>query len=525
MRFQEIIQYLEFILESWVGLMGSKEALQFVDTEDVNEFQLRVPGVSTVDYNYLASLVESGAAFKRLSDPAARTHLVQRMTKVKYLLPSIYTLQKDFKYLRQCTETMKRLVYGKKKAPFTVQSLAYDAFTPKKPCGPDPVFSGKMKELYIYIMRDLVELTGEWPLLEDGEESPEVTVRQPESWRRLAIDARRLGFDSNEIQRLVTDDPDKQVALKALQDARPTSFYDYNPSEVQEILGRIVQEFNKARPRASTDNQSSFTTIGAGEPLNRRCGRQYSGAYTRDRGSFSFSTFVRDTPRDRDITSLFVRKSVFHAFWRVEDYDDDMPAQEDVASTSIADITPTPVEEPMDTGGLEASQRPEKPASKAMTRTPIGKNLAVSTSRPPRREPKTQEIIERMERHIEGRPPTPIEHQMQTDRRELTARQESTERVPSITVSTMGLVRAPLNPDENITILEYKNKSWTSTRCRRGSIKQFIADAKSRIGGEFAFYTPEGRNFAEHEAEEHTTIYMAPQGTPIPSELWPEEEL
>ncbi|KAG7435722.1 hypothetical protein Forpi1262_v002100 [Fusarium oxysporum f. sp. raphani] len=38
---EEVVRYMEFTLESWVKLMGSKEALLNVDTEDVKEFQLR----------------------------------------------------------------------------------------------------------------------------------------------------------------------------------------------------------------------------------------------------------------------------------------------------------------------------------------------------------------------------------------------------------------------------------------------------------------------------------------------------
>ncbi|PCD20255.1 hypothetical protein AU210_016667 [Fusarium oxysporum f. sp. radicis-cucumerinum] len=321
---EEVVRYMEFTLESWVKLMGSKEALLYVDTEDVKEFQLRVPGVSQVDYRYLADLVEGGIAFRRLTDTAERSQILHRMKNINYLLPSIYTLQKDFKYLRLCTDTMKRLLHGKRKIPLTVQVLAYDAFSPKDLIEPENLFFERLKRLYLYIMQDLVELTGEWPLLEDGEKPPEASFRNPMNWHRLAQKARRLGFESDEIRRLAVTNPDEQVAFKALQDARPSSWYEYDESEVQDILSRIVHEFTRARARVSDESESTFTTIGAGEPITRRCGRQYSGAYIRDRWSFNLARFSRRTPESRDITSLFVRKSVFHAFWRLdEDKDGD----------------------------------------------------------------------------------------------------------------------------------------------------------------------------------------------------------
>ncbi|KAG6984914.1 hypothetical protein FocnCong_v004779 [Fusarium oxysporum f. sp. conglutinans] len=334
---EEVVRYMEFTLESWVKLMGSKEALLYVDTEDVKEFQLRVPGVSQVDYRYLADLVEGGIAFRRLTDTAERSQILHRMKNINYLLPSIYTLQKDFKYLRLCTDTMKRLLHGKRKIPLTVQVLAYDAFSQKDPIEPENLFFKRLKRLYLYIMQDLVELTGEWPLLEDGEEPPEASFRNPMNWHRLAQKARRLGFESDEIRRLAVTNPDEQIAFKALQDARPSSWYEYDESEVQDILSRIVHEFTRARARVSDESESTFTTIGAGEPITRRCGRQYSGAYMHDRWSFNLAGFSRRTPESRDITSLFVRKSVFHAFWRLDedkDGDEAMPSPESLSPSS-----------------------------------------------------------------------------------------------------------------------------------------------------------------------------------------------
>ncbi|RSL73880.1 hypothetical protein CEP54_000273 [Fusarium duplospermum] len=243
---EEVIRYMEFTFDFWVKLMGSTEALSFVDSEDVREFQLRVPGVSQLDFHYLATLVMSGNAFKRLTDESKRNNLIIRMKDIKYLIPSIYTLQKDFKYLRQCTDTLKRLLYGKNKPPFTAQTLAYDAFSPKTPSGPDCLFYERMKRLYLFIMQDLVELTGEWPRLEDGEEPPDRLVRLPGSWYRLANKAVQLGFQSDEIIRLASENPDEQVALRALYDARPVSTFEYNASELQNM---VTSDENACRAR------------------------------------------------------------------------------------------------------------------------------------------------------------------------------------------------------------------------------------------------------------------------------------
>ncbi|KAK7422450.1 hypothetical protein QQZ08_009502 [Neonectria magnoliae] len=320
---EEIVRYLDFIAEMWTYLMGPKEGLQYVDPETVREFQSRVPGVSRRDYAHLAAVVMSGEAFKGMSDPSEREKLIDGMKGIKYLIPSIRTLQQDFKYLRPCTDTLKRLIYGTNKLPFTAQTLAYDAFSYKSPLGPDSIFMEKMKRLHLYIMRDMVELTGQSPLLEDGQDAPENCHGHQRSWYQLARRAHNLGLHSAEITRLLSENPDHQVALRALHDARPPSEYDYDELQLQNLLSSIAREFSKAREKPHQGHVASFTTIGAGEPIGRRCGRQYSGAYARDRWLFKLSEFSRPTAESSSVTSLFVRKSVFHAFWRLDEAEDD----------------------------------------------------------------------------------------------------------------------------------------------------------------------------------------------------------
>ncbi|KAG8673947.1 hypothetical protein FPOAC1_007266 [Fusarium poae] len=512
------------------------EALLYVDIDDVRAFQLRVPGVSQVDYRYLAGLIESGVAFKRLSNTAERSQLLRRMKDIKYLLPSIYTLQKDFKYLRLCTDTMKRLLCGKKKIPFTVQVLAYDAFSQKAPIGPNEVFFERLKRLYICIMRDLVELTGEWPLLEDGEESPEVCFRHPENWHRLAQEARRLGFESDEIRRLAAENPDDQVALKALHDARPSSLYEYNQLELQDILNRIVNEFNRARLRVMEEDQSTFTTIGAGEPIARRCGRQYSGAYNRDRWSFDLVGFSHPVSNSRDITSLFVRKSVFHAFWRLdEDQDGDEPMLQptDLSSPSRRDDSFEPTEAPadpdtydepmmeMDSEGRQTRVR-QSSRQRAQRRSLVTNRGRTKAKYPLRKQKmhrmKSRRAVQKLRRQLatQGLPiqqqlaiqpqtstgqPLVVQDRVQLERRGTDTPRQLSEGSINVSSSAMDLI-APFGQDAEMQILRYDGAGWRARSCRRGSISRMIDDAKSQLG-EIDFYHREGRAIAEHEISQY----------------------
>lgn len=542
-------------MELWLKLMGSKEALHYVDLEDVREFQLRVPGVSQVDYCHLAGLIERGVAFKRLSNTAERSQLLHRIKDIKYLLPSIYTLQKDFKYLRLCTDTMKRLLCGKMKIPFTVQVLAYEAFAQKAPIGPNDHFFVRLKRLYIYIMRELVELTGEWPLLEDGEEPPEVCFRHPENWHRLAKEARRLGFESDEIKRLAAENPDEQVALKALHDARPSSLYEYNQSELQDILNRIVYEFEKASARVFEDSQSTFTTIGAGEPITRRCGRQYSGAYNRDRWSFDLAQFSRPTSNSKDITSLFVRKSVFHAFWRLdEDQDGDEfmlqptdslspSARCDSFDSSEASADLEAHDETMMGVNTESTQSDVRQSSRQKAqRKPSATNRGQSRTRQPprnqragrmrgqraskraRRQWAVQSLLNQQQLAVQPqtRPEQSPMVQEQLQRRGTDTPQQLSEGSVRFSPSVLDMI-VPFGQDAEMQILQYDGTGWRARCCRRGSISRVIGDVKSQLG-EIDFYHQEGRAIAEHEMSQYQVVCIVPRSHAISEADFPAEE-
>ncbi|KAK2474807.1 hypothetical protein H9L39_14767 [Fusarium oxysporum f. sp. albedinis] len=546
----EIIRYMEFILELWVELMGSKEALDYVDPEDVREFQLRVPGVSQLDFHHLSTLVTSGNAFKRMTDGDLRRELVVRMKSIKYLIPSLHTLQKDFKYLRPCTDTIIRLFAHNRNPYVTAQSLAFDAFSSKTLLGPDVVFFEKLKCLYLFIMGDMVGITGEWPLLEVGE-MPHECVRLPRSWYRLAHEARRLGFHSDEITRLVSEDPDEQVALRALREARPDSISEYSPSQLQGIVRTIVANFGEARDHITGKPSSEFTTTGVGEPISRRCGRQYSGAYARDRWNFDLAGFSDPTPESMDITSLFVRKSVFHAFWRIEEkpnvptpepedepmlppqteslssenelmYSQGMPVHAEAQDQPILDWNNSYEHNRM-RRRVEIRHRKKKKQKRAVRQASMRQRL--QTAKQPMISPATQPVARQL-----------AVQQQPTIQQQLIPYENTTSEISMaedwgavISTPTLDLIR-PLAQTSEMTVLEFieddlNGGSWKEHKCHRESISEFIQHLKGHFKRDVEFYHQhEPRTIAEHELPRHDAICIAPKNVMFEERHFPAEE-
>ncbi|KAI0525803.1 hypothetical protein F5B22DRAFT_633212 [Xylaria bambusicola] len=311
---EEVVHYLKHIYDTWCYIMGSAAALELVDSDTVSELELRVPGISYSDDFYVSNALRTNAIFRDVTDDLEKERILQRLRQVNYLIPTIHTLQQDFKYLRQCTSVMKQLILGKNRLPVSVQTIVSSAY--KSDTKPDHAahFLDSMKVLYLAIMQNLVELSGEDPLKEDDEKDPKTRPYDQRAWHQLAHRARELGFSSDEIVRLCSLDSDREMARRALLDARPLQQFDYGQN-LDSLIATMVRCFNQAQPAMYKDTCLALTTSHVGEPIKRRCGRQYSKAYSNDRLYITLDNFTSRLQKDADITSLFVRRSVFHAFW------------------------------------------------------------------------------------------------------------------------------------------------------------------------------------------------------------------
>lgn len=201
--------------------MGSPSALGFVDDDAVRELELRAPGLSYCDDLYMSNAVRTNAIFRAVTDEDKRERLLQRLRRVDYLIPTVHTLQQDCKYLRQCTSVMRQLILGRDRLPVTIQTIVSSAFRVDTTSGHITDFSTNIKILYLAIMQNLVELSGEDPLKEDDEEDAQTHPYDQSAWHQLASRAQELGFNSHEISRLSCMNPDQEMARRALLEARP----------------------------------------------------------------------------------------------------------------------------------------------------------------------------------------------------------------------------------------------------------------------------------------------------------------
>lgn len=149
--------------------MGSTAALELVDDDAVRELELRVPGISHSDDFHVSNVLRRNAIFRNVIDKLERERILQRLQQVDCLIPTVHTLQQDFKYLRQCTNVIRQLILGKSRLPITVQTIVSSVYKSDAKPVHTAHFLENIKVLYLAIMQNLVELSGKDPLKEDNE--------------------------------------------------------------------------------------------------------------------------------------------------------------------------------------------------------------------------------------------------------------------------------------------------------------------------------------------------------------------
>ncbi|KAI1655472.1 hypothetical protein F4813DRAFT_367122 [Daldinia decipiens] len=319
---EEVIHYLGEIYRTWVYIVGSESDLRFVDKDAVMELQSRVPGVSYCDERHVEYEMRKETIFRGVTGMREREFILRNLKQVMRLIPSIHTLQQDFKYLRQCAYVMKKLIGDGIQAPITVRIMAQNSFRGNQgqPVNHEGRFLPSLKILYLHIMQDICQLSGQ-PPLKDSDKEPdyELLPNNAISWHTLAVRARELGFSSDEIIRLCHTDPDREMAIKALYEARPREKFDYGQN-FEYIVASLVTAFRIVQPVESQKSPPGLTSH-TGERVERRCGRVYSNTYDTDRHFITLENVTHEVQKDVDITSLFVRASVFHLFWGWESDD------------------------------------------------------------------------------------------------------------------------------------------------------------------------------------------------------------
>lgn len=374
---QELLCYLHRILSVWSTICdGKKELMQLVDSKTVKALESRAPRTSTEDASYVRTAMKSGALFPLIHDTRTREKLKENILSIKWLIPTLYTFCEDSKYLEAIASSMKLLIDLEPKRvnqPKESVDLAFERIynTPTSPTvlqDSETSFSqvesedvnrfrSSLLQLYLKCMRSFPQLVNIACRKDNDEAKPSVTEPNSIVLYELATLAAKLGFSSRQIQEFSANNPhikEIQICLARLEPNHQETEQSYLDSDAEAHLNLWHQQKGRRMDSDTLDPTPTFVTEVEDQKIPFRCGRPFHDAHKRDR-KFLFMRWIYNSEHQcgRYITSLFVKASIFTAFF----------------GDSIAESDPPPSERPQVASEKQAPSELRETANESVHET------------------------------------------------------------------------------------------------------------------------------------------------------------
>lgn len=299
-----------------------------IDPYTVETLQGLAPSVSVKDAKAVKGLVLSGEVFSKFTS-SERKAIWKRLKRRKNIIPSLHTFFQDMWYLEACANCMKRLVNPCQRYP-SVKSAFLGVYKMGPNDGDCLIQTSETdfrhqrgsqsiraelgyRQLWLYAMRHYPQIPREQGsddlVAKPGHEKADEMILHD-----MAVLAQRLGFDSPHTQNLIQRSPDRQMARDILLKARKPDRYQYPEDIFESLVTRICECFTEAVP---LDHPTSLEPAMAREvKLNERYGLPHRNAQRQDsRLLFLDELHADNVPLDRKVTTLFVRRCFYFAFF------------------------------------------------------------------------------------------------------------------------------------------------------------------------------------------------------------------
>lgn len=319
---------MDHILKVWTQLFGGKEQLMgTLDHATVSFLQSRAPGHAQEDMDAVQNAFHKMQIFKSIPPGQTRQAIWRALQKTTTLIPTLYTLFEDIKYLMAPSKILRQLFpktsktvcqamggifVGSKSSNQIVIQESEDAF--RRQSGlPKDRFDAGYRQIWLCSWRHWTELIPECPRKEDNEKTPQPQNPSQSRWFQLGSLATKLGFESPQISQIISEDPDLEIAREVLVKARDPEVFEYDVIAFEDYVRKISLMFKSAVPKSLSPMP---LTEGKGYPLDRRCGREYERAYYSNK-KYLFLDRMQSTTTERRqvVSSHFVRAAIFFAFF------------------------------------------------------------------------------------------------------------------------------------------------------------------------------------------------------------------
>jgi hypothetical protein len=294
----------------------------------VDALQLLAPGKSRIDSKIACGLVLGGQAFAEFSDEERRV-IWNRLANFDGLVPSLYTFFEDFKYLESCAHCVKRLFGSSTESVWKTMSSIFvpysgseveerliqtseTAFRREAATDAERLDMGYL-QIWLYAMRH-------YPLMPPDPKSDDEllakssrAIADKRAIYEMAELARRLGFQSPEIEAIIGGSPDRDIARAALLQARKPDRFRYDERQFDTLVSQIVDCFAAAVP----DQPEIVHELLADSTVKprARCGMPRMRTHKQDTPLLFVDRLHAEVEVADTITTFFVRRCVYFAFF------------------------------------------------------------------------------------------------------------------------------------------------------------------------------------------------------------------
>jgi hypothetical protein len=305
------IRYMKVI---WTRFFkGDIAALLNTDPTTIQAIQSRAPALSNSDFEYVESHMRSGEFFPGVTNPAMRADISQLLLTTKELIPTLNTLLKDVRYLKQPATILSTLLPKSPKS--TLRQRFYRHF---RSADSNAVQVQQSASAYTTITNrlDAFDLSYQQLWLCSYR-----ICKYPNAYgrRELALLAERLGFFSPKIQLELKRDPAQfeieKLVREVLYILRPNEKIAFDTNQAGPIIVSFQDYLNKLRKAPTKTTPPSITTRRGFS--SQRCERGYVDTLDLDdlfldKIHAPFSEYRKD---GNEISSFYVKRSRHIAFF------------------------------------------------------------------------------------------------------------------------------------------------------------------------------------------------------------------
>jgi hypothetical protein len=304
-------RYLEHIRAVWnLITLQRADVRECVDIQTVEALQLRAPGVSKADREFISQAMRSGLLFPKLLNSDIRKLVKRSLLRIPCLIRSIKSMHENLKYLGTGAKIIKRLVAGKCKR-YTLHRTLQDHW--KEPQELLIQSAGgeiqaavsttlcrdlAYKQLWISVLRNFADLGGRAPRKEARGSLYEAKAN-PIHQYHFATFARDLGFGTKRVKACLRNDPRRQELRASMSKIRKLK-----PATLEKVVDDTMRRLPRDEEIAPKSRLSGDEPCKAEiNDLGRRWNVPFTRMYERGQATFFLPELIKATESKDEMPS------------------------------------------------------------------------------------------------------------------------------------------------------------------------------------------------------------------------------